>query len=186
MLKQFKSKTTQSESENTKLIKRVRMQRIYTRNNTYQDTQNLNHKTYRIKKLKFPEIRTKNHTQTHTQTRLTTRYEKPYQNRTEKQKNALYGTVSKIIKAMPFQEIDDYGDKNFTHHMRQFKRCCLVGRISNSNTMFLTNIGTAYLIKSTLKLQTHNLRNLLILQILVQTNRKQSNITINSRQASVN
>ena len=117
MLTQDNRSGKQTESENTTLIKRIMMWCLYISNNTYQDTQNLNYKTYRIKKLKLPEIRTKNHAQTHTQTGLTTRYEKPYQNRTVTQKNALYGTVSKIIKAMSFQEIDDYGDK--TLHTRK-------------------------------------------------------------------
>ncbi len=74
------------------------MWRIYCMNNTYQDTKNLNHKTYRIKNLKFSEIRTKNHAQTYTQTGLTTRYEKPHQNRTVTQKNTQFGTFSKSIK----------------------------------------------------------------------------------------
>ena len=115
MLTQDNRTEKQTESQNTTLINRIMMWCPYTSNNTYQDTQNLNHKTYRIKKIKISEIRTRNHAQTHTQRRLTTRYEKPYQNRTVTQKNALYGTVSKIIKAMSFQEIDDYGDKNFTY-----------------------------------------------------------------------
>ncbi len=80
MLTQDNRSGKQTESENTTLIKRIMMWCPYTSNNTYQDTKNINHKTYRIKKLKLPEIRTKNHAQTHTQTGLTTRYEKPYRN----------------------------------------------------------------------------------------------------------
>ncbi len=84
MLTQDNRSGKQTESENTTLIKRIMMWCPYTSNNINQDTKNINHKTYRIKKLKLPEIRTKNHAQTHTQIGLTTRYEKPYRNRTEK------------------------------------------------------------------------------------------------------
>ncbi len=99
MLTLYNREITQSELRNATSITRFVMPVIHTLNNTYQDTQKLNHKTYRIKKLKLPEIRIRNHSQTHTQTGLTTRYEKPYQYRTVTRKNAHYGTVSKNIKS---------------------------------------------------------------------------------------
>ncbi len=102
MITQYDRRISQSELRNVPFITWIMMTYIYTINNTYQDTNNLNPKTYRIKKLKFPEIRTKNHSQTHTQTGLTTRYEKPYQNRTVIRKNAQYGTVSKTQKINEF------------------------------------------------------------------------------------
>ncbi len=61
MLTQDNRSEKQTESENTTRIKRIMMWCPYTSNNTHQDTQNLNHKTYRIKKLKLPEIRTRNY-----------------------------------------------------------------------------------------------------------------------------
>ena len=68
---------------------------IYSMNYTYQDTKNLNHKTYRNQNLKLPQIRTTDYTQTHTQTELTTPYHKTYQNRTVTRNFVSYGTVSK-------------------------------------------------------------------------------------------
>ncbi len=59
MLTQDNRSEKQTASEYTTLINRIMMWCPYTSNNTYQDTQNLNHKTYRIEKLKFPEIYTK-------------------------------------------------------------------------------------------------------------------------------
>ena len=59
MLTQYYRKTTQSELRIATLITWIAMQYIYTRNNTYQDFNKLNQKTYRFQKLKFPIIRTK-------------------------------------------------------------------------------------------------------------------------------
>ncbi len=100
MLSQNNKRITNSESRDTAAITWIVMHSIYSLNNTYQDTKNLEHKTYRIKKLEFPRIRTKNHSQTQTQTGLTARYEKPYQNRTVIRKNAQCGTVTRIKQSM--------------------------------------------------------------------------------------
>ncbi len=102
MLTQYVKRTTQTDSINDTFITLVVMLSTYTMNNTFQNTKNLNHKTYRFKKLNLPEIRTKNQSQTHTQTGLTTRYEKPYQNRTVIRKNAQYGTISKTQRINEF------------------------------------------------------------------------------------
>ncbi len=103
MLTQYDRKITQYKLRNTTLmITWIVMPFNYTMKDTGQDTKNLNHKTYRIKKLKFPEIYTKNQSQTHTQTGLTTRYEKPYQNRTVIRKNAQYGTISRTQRINEF------------------------------------------------------------------------------------
>ena len=79
MLTQDNRTEKQVESQNITLIKLIIMWCPYTSNNTYQDTQNLNHKTYRIKKLKFSDICIPNHSQTYIQTGLTA----PYQKRTK-------------------------------------------------------------------------------------------------------
>ncbi len=102
MLTQYGKRTTQTDSINATFITLVVMLSTYTMNNTFQNTKNINHKTYRFKKLNLPEIRTKNQSQTHTQTGLTTRYEKPYQNRTVIRKNAQYGTISKTQRINEF------------------------------------------------------------------------------------
>ncbi len=70
------------------------MTRFYTMNRPCQDIKKLNQQPYRIKKMESAEIHLRNHQQTRTLIELTTRYEKPYQNRTVTQKNAHYGTVS--------------------------------------------------------------------------------------------
>ena len=56
MLTHYNKSEKQTESENTTLNNWIMMWWQYISNNTYQDTQNLNHKTYRIKKIKLPEI----------------------------------------------------------------------------------------------------------------------------------
>ncbi len=99
MSTQYNRKITQSKLRNATIIPGIIMLYICTRHNTYQDIKKLNNKTYRIKKLKLPEIRSRNYSQTYTQTGLTTRYEKPYQNRTITQKITHFGTVSKNIKS---------------------------------------------------------------------------------------
>ncbi len=68
MLTQYDRRIVQAELGNTTFITWILTWSIYCMNNSYLDTKNLKHKTYRIKKLKFPEIYTKNHSQTHTQT----------------------------------------------------------------------------------------------------------------------
>ena len=91
MLTQYGRKITQSELRNAAFFIRFVIPSLHTKNNTYQDINNLNHRTCRIKKLKLPEIRTKNYTQTHTQTGFTA----PYKNRAILRKNAQSGTVSR-------------------------------------------------------------------------------------------
>ena len=59
MLSQYDKRITYFELRDTTSIAWVMMQSIYIMNNTYKDTKNLKHKTYRIKKIKFPKFRTK-------------------------------------------------------------------------------------------------------------------------------
>ncbi len=89
MLPQNQRRVTQTELTKITFIKWGVMSCIHTLNNSCKDTKNLNHKTYRIQKLKFAEMCTKKHSQTHTQTVLTTRYEKPY--RKTKKRTLRYG-----------------------------------------------------------------------------------------------
>ncbi len=94
MLNHFYKRITHYDMDHAAFITCMPMTRFYTMNRPCQDIKKLNQKTYRIKKMKFSRIHLKNYKQTHTLTELTTRYEKPYQNRTVTQKNAHYGTVS--------------------------------------------------------------------------------------------
>ncbi len=59
MITQYDRRITQTELRTATFIIWIAIPCFYTMNNIYQNTKNLNHKTYRIKKLKFPEIRTK-------------------------------------------------------------------------------------------------------------------------------
>ncbi len=59
MLMQYNKKITRPELRNATFITLFVIPAIFTLYNAYQDTINLKHKTYRIKKLKFKEIHTK-------------------------------------------------------------------------------------------------------------------------------
>ncbi len=94
----------------------------------------------------MPENHTKNRPQTQTQTKLTARYEKPYQNRTVKRKTAHYGTVSRKKKINEFK-----GKINPSHIVAQ--GLCATPSCRRG---FQPRLVAAYLINSTMKLQTHN------------------------------
>ncbi len=94
MLNHFYKRITHYDMDHAAFITCMPMTHFYTMNRPCQDIKKLNQQTYRIKKMKFSRIHLKNYKQTHTLIELTTRYEKPYQNRTVTQKNAHYGTVS--------------------------------------------------------------------------------------------